>query len=191
MPVHLYLGGKPVTALLVPADERMVLPVGLLLLLPLHWMLLGLVLVHRPWMDAAPPYVELVFTQLALPAPLLGMNLFDVFLDLRLPTECRTAALPPGAGVADEGVNSVDVLLPATSSTEGLVALVALKSSYLLVHSLDVLLQVRITAVMKTTLGRFKGFLLQMNSLKITSHMSLLIKPLPTLWAHVDHPFME
>ena len=53
VPVHLHLGGEPVTAFLVLADERMVLPVGLLLLLPLHWMLLGLVLVHLPWIDAA------------------------------------------------------------------------------------------------------------------------------------------
>ena len=84
VPVHLYLGGEPVTALLVPADERMVLPVGLLLLLPLHWMLLGLVLVHLPWLDAAPPYVELVFTQLALPAPLLSVVSANVVLKLFL-----------------------------------------------------------------------------------------------------------
>ena len=143
MPVHLYLGGEPVTALLVPADERMILPVGLLLLLPLHWMLLGLVLVHLPWSDAAPPDVKLVLAQLALPAPLLGVDLSDVYLDLALLTECDTAALPPGAGVADEGVHSVDVDLPVTSIPKTLEAEITLESFYLLVHSLDVPLQMR------------------------------------------------
>ena len=181
MPVHLHLSGEPVTALLVLAGERMVFPVGLLLLLPLHWMFLGLVPVHLHWVDAAPPDVELVLAQLALPAPLLGVDSSLVDFNHALVRASPGTPLPPSAGVADEGVNSVDVLLPATSMTEGLVALVALKSSYLLVHSVDVPLQARTIAVMKTTLGTFKRFLLQMNSLKMPSHISLLIKPLPTL----------
>ena len=142
MPIHLHLSGEHITALLVLADERMDLPEGLLLLLPLNWMLLGLVLVHIPWLDAAPPDVELVLAQLALPAPLLGVNLYDVGLDLALRTECRTAALPPGAGVADEGVHRVGVPLSFTSLTETLAAEFTLESFYLLVHSLDVNLQV-------------------------------------------------
>ena len=93
VPVHLHLGGEPVTAFLVLADERMVLPVGLLLLLPLHGMLLGLVLVHLPWIDAAPPGVKLVLAQLALPAPLLGVDSSDVYLDQALLSASPGAAL--------------------------------------------------------------------------------------------------
>ena len=120
MPVHLHLSGEPVTALLVLADERMVLPVGLLLLLPLHWMFLGLVLVHLPSQNAAPPDVELVLAQLALPAPLLGVDTSDVDLDHSLLTQCCTAALPPGAGIPDEGMDTVDVPLHVTSLSKAL-----------------------------------------------------------------------
>ena len=80
MPIHLHLSGEHITALLVLADKRMVLPIGVLLLLPLNRMLLGLMLVHLPWLYAAPPDVELVLAQLALPAPLLGVDTSDVDL---------------------------------------------------------------------------------------------------------------
>ena len=82
--VHLHFGSKTVAALLVLADERMAPSVGLLLLLPLHGMLIGLVLPHLPWEDAAPPDVELVLAQLALPAPLLSVVSANVVLKLFL-----------------------------------------------------------------------------------------------------------
>ena len=71
VPVLLHLCLVPVEALLVLADEGMVPPVGLLLLLPLHGVLLGLVVVHLIGVEAAPPDVKLVLAQLALEAPLL------------------------------------------------------------------------------------------------------------------------
>ena len=191
VPVHLHLSGEAINALLVLADERMLLSVGVLLLLPLNWMLLGLVIVHQPWSDATPPDVELVLAQLALPTPLLGEDLSDVDLDLALPTECRTATLPPGAGVTDEGVHSIDMDLPITSLTKILVAVFTIEGFYLLVHCLDVPLQNRTIAETQTTLVTLVWFLLQMNRLEMLGHISLQIKPLPTLWALVDHTFMD
>ena len=64
--VLLHLSLVPVEAPLVLADVGVVPPVGLLLLLPLHGVLLGLVNVHLAGLDAAPPDVELVLAQLTL-----------------------------------------------------------------------------------------------------------------------------
>jgi len=72
VPLALHLGSIPVLALLVLAHEGVGLAVGFLFLLPLHGVLLGLVLVHLPRVDAAPPDPLLLLAQLALPAPLLG-----------------------------------------------------------------------------------------------------------------------
>ena len=80
----LHLSLVPVEALLVLAHERMVPPVGLPLLFPLHRVLLGLVLLHLPRVDAAPPDVKLVLAQLALQAPLLGVGTSYVVLDISL-----------------------------------------------------------------------------------------------------------
>ena len=82
MPLLLHLSLVPVEALLVPADEGMVPPVGLLFLLPLHGVLLGPVLVHFLGVDAAPPDVKIVLAQLTLEAPLLGVGTPDVVLKL-------------------------------------------------------------------------------------------------------------
>jgi hypothetical protein len=71
MSVLLHLSLVPVEAPVVLADEGMVFPVGLLLLLPLHAVLLGPVLLHLLGVEAAPPDVKLVLAQLALEAPLL------------------------------------------------------------------------------------------------------------------------
>lgn len=73
MSVALNLGSESVKAPLVPADERVVPLEGLLLLLPLNRVLLGPVIVHLGGVDAAPPDVQLVFTQLALQGPFLGV----------------------------------------------------------------------------------------------------------------------
>ena len=78
MPVNLYFRGKPFLTLLDLAYVWMVLPEGLLLLFPFHGMVLGLVLVHLPWVDTSPPDPLLVLTQLALPAPLLGVDLANM-----------------------------------------------------------------------------------------------------------------
>ena len=66
VPVLLHLSLVPVEALLVLADVGMVPPVSLLLLLPLHGVLLGLVLAHLSGEEIAPPDVELVLAQLTL-----------------------------------------------------------------------------------------------------------------------------
>ena len=117
VPLLLHLSVVPVQALLVLADERMVPPVSLLLVLPLHGVLLGLVLVHLSGEEAAPPDIKLVFAQLALEAPLLGVGTAYVVLDCTLLTSGPGAALP-GAGVADVGVNRLHVLLPVTSKKD-------------------------------------------------------------------------
>ena len=114
VPLLLPLSLVPVEALLVLADEGMVPPVGLLLLLPLHRVLLGPMLVHLPWVDTAPPDVKLVLAQLTLKTPLLCVGTAYVVLEVGLGLGLVGAALP-GAGVADVGVNTFNVLLPVTS----------------------------------------------------------------------------
>ena len=57
--VLLHLSLISVEALLVLADEGMVPPVGLLLLLPLHGVLLGPVLVHLLRLDATTTDIKL------------------------------------------------------------------------------------------------------------------------------------
>ena len=74
VPINFLLGSKSLATLLHFADVRMSLSEGLLLLLPLHGMVLRPVLVHPTWLDTSPPDALLVFTQLALPAPLLGVD---------------------------------------------------------------------------------------------------------------------
>ena len=78
VPVNFNFRGEPFFTLLDLAHMRMLLPEQLLLLLPLHWMVLGLVLLHLPWKKASPPDTLLFLTQLALPAPLLGVDLANM-----------------------------------------------------------------------------------------------------------------
>jgi hypothetical protein len=80
VPVLLHFSLVPAEELLVIADKGVVLPVGSLLLLPLHGVLLGPVLVHLSWEDIAPPDVKLVLSQLTLDALLLGVGTPEVVL---------------------------------------------------------------------------------------------------------------
>jgi len=135
VPLLFHLSLVPVEALLVLADKGMLPPVGLLLLLPLHRVLLGLMLLHLTGLDAAPPDVELVLAQLALQAPLLGVGTAYVVLELSLGVGLVGAALP-GAGVADVGVNRLYVSLPITSLAKALLAMLTLESPDILMNSL-------------------------------------------------------
>ena len=74
VPINFHFGSKSLPILLHLADVRVRLSEGLLLLLPLHGMILCLMLVHLPWEETSPPDALLVITQLALPAPLLGVD---------------------------------------------------------------------------------------------------------------------
>ena len=112
VPVNFNFRGEPFFTLLDLAHMRMLLPEQLLLLLPLHWMVLGLMLLHLSWIDASPPNTLLVLTQLALPAPLLGVNSSNMeWYLLLLPCTVATSTTP-GTGVADAKVNSLDMFLP-------------------------------------------------------------------------------
>ena len=101
VPVSFHLGGKSLPTLLHLADMRVRLSEGLLLLLPLHGMFLRLMLVHLPWVDTSPPDTLLVFTQLALPAPLLSVDLANMEWQLSLPPRSEATSSTPGAGVAE------------------------------------------------------------------------------------------
>ena len=101
VPVNFHLGSKPLSALLHLADVRVRLSEGLLILLPLHGMVLGFVLVHLPWVDTSPPDTLLIFTELALPAPLLSMDPAHVVGQPVLPPCSEAASSTPCAGVAD------------------------------------------------------------------------------------------
>ena len=83
VPILLHLSLVPVEALLKLADEGVVPPVDLLLLLPLQGVLLGPVIVHLLGVEAAPPDVKLVLAQLTLPAPLLCVGTAYVELNLK------------------------------------------------------------------------------------------------------------
>ena len=74
VPVYFHFGGEPLPTLIDLTHVWMLFPERLLLLLPLHGVVLGLVLLHHPWLDTSPPDPLLVFTQLALPAPLLRVD---------------------------------------------------------------------------------------------------------------------
>ena len=137
VPVLLHLSLVPVEALLVLTDVGMLPPVGLLLLLPLHGVLLGLMLVHLLGEEAAPPDVKLVLAQLTLQAPLLGVGTAHMVLDLTFLTSGPGAALP-GAGVADVGVDSLHVRLPTTSLAKALLTMFTLESPDLVMNSLNV-----------------------------------------------------
>ena len=137
VPVLLHLSLVPVEAHLEAADEGTVPPVSLLLLLPLHGVLLSPVLVHLPWEDTSPPDVKLVLAQLALKAPLLGVGTTNVILEMGL-GGCLVATVLPGAGVANVGVDNIHVLLPVTSFTKALVAMLAFKRSNFVMNSLGV-----------------------------------------------------
>ena len=76
--INFHLGSESLPTLLHFADMRVRLSEGLLLLLPLHGMFLSLVFVHLPWVETSPPDTLLIFTQLALPAPLLGVDLANM-----------------------------------------------------------------------------------------------------------------
>ena len=138
VPLLLHLSLVPVEAPSVLADERMLPPVGLLLLLPLHWVLLGPVLLHLIGLDAAPPDGKLVLAQLTLKTPLLGVDFAYVVLEVGLGLGLVGAALP-SAGVADVGVNTFNVPLPVTQLAKALPTLLALESSYLFMNSFYVL----------------------------------------------------
>ena len=100
VPVNFNFRGEPFFTLPDLAHMRMLLPEQLLLLLPLHWMVLGLVLVHPPWRNASPPDTLLVLTQLALPAPLLGVDLANMVWQLILPPCSVATPTTPSTGVA-------------------------------------------------------------------------------------------
>ena len=78
VPVNFHFRSEPFLTPFNLAHVWMILPEHLLLLLPLHGMVLGLMLFHRPWEDTSPPDPLLVLTQLALPAPLLGVDLANM-----------------------------------------------------------------------------------------------------------------
>jgi len=179
VPLHLHLGPEPVVAPLVLAHMWVVPLVGLLLLLPLHGMLPLPVLVHLPWEDAAPPDVHLVLAQLALDAPLLCVGTASVVLDLGLLVGGPGAA-SPGAGVADVEVDSLDVLLPATSQAKALVAMFALEGPDLVMYGLDVCGEVPLLCKLHSTLGTLEVLHSSMN-LEMPVHVTFLGKPLPTL----------
>ena len=101
VPINFRLSSESLPTLLYLADVRVRLSEGLLLLLPLYGMVLLLVLVHLPWVETSPPDTLLVFTQLALPAPLLGVNLANMEGQLSLLPCSEATATTPGAGVAD------------------------------------------------------------------------------------------
>ena len=122
----LHLGPKPVEAPLELAHKGVVPPVGLLLLLPLHRVLLCPVLVHLTREDAAPPDVQLVLAQLALQAPLLCVGPSSVVLDLPLLVSCPVTVWP-GAVVANVQVNSLNVYLPGTSTAKALPTVLTLE----------------------------------------------------------------
>ena len=180
----LHLSLIPVEALLELADEGMVPPVGLLLLLPLHRVLLGLVPVHLIWVNTAPPDIKLVLAKLALQAPLLGVGTAHVVLELKLAVGLVGAALP-GAGVADVGVNRFDVHLPVTYGTKALLAILTLEGPDLVMNSLNVLGKRDILAELQATFSALVMLFLLMNNLVMPHHDSLLSKPLSTLWTLV------
>ena len=133
VPVLLHLSLVSVETLLVFADIWMVPHVGLLFLLPLNGVLLGPVLVHFSWVNAAPPDVKLVFTQLTLQAPLLGVGTTNVVLEVVL-SECLVGAALPGAGVASFRVDNLHVPLPVTSLPKTLVTKFTFKSPDLVMN---------------------------------------------------------
>ena len=134
MPLPLHQSLVPIEAPFEAADEGVVSPVGLLILLPLHGMLLGLVLVHLPRVDTAPPDVELVLTHLTLKAPLLGVGTTNVILEMGF-GGCLVATVLPSAGVANVRVDDIHVLLPVASFPKALVAMLTLKSSNFVMNS--------------------------------------------------------
>ena len=188
--VLLHLGLEPVETLLVLADEGMVPPVGLLLLLPLHGVLLGPVLVHLLGVDAAPPDVKLILAQLTLPAPLLSVDTAYVELNPTFLVSGPGTALP-GAGVADVGVNTFNVLLPVTSQPKALPTLITLKSPDLLMNSFDVLGESVLLGKLYTTLVTLVVLFLLMNILEMRSHVGFVSKPPPTLWTLVANSLMN
>ena len=101
VPVYFYLGSKPLLTLLHLAYVRVCLSEGLLLLLPLHGMVLCLVLLHYPREETSPPDTFLVFTQLALPAPLLGVDLANMVWQPFLPHCGEATSTTPSAGVTE------------------------------------------------------------------------------------------
>ena len=101
VPVNFNLGSKPLPTLLHLTDIRVRLSEGLLLLLPLYRMVLRLMFVHLPWEETSPPDTLLVFTQLALPAPLLSVDLANMVWQPILPPCSEATTSTPGAGVAE------------------------------------------------------------------------------------------
>ena len=133
VPVLLHLSLVSVLTLLVLADIGMVLPVGLLLLLPLHRLLLGPVLIHLPGKEAAPPVVKLVLAQLALQAPLFSVGTPYMVLELG-PCVGLVGAALPRAGVASVVVDNFHVPLPVTSLCKALVTLYTFESPDLVMN---------------------------------------------------------
>ena len=100
MPVNFHFRSEPFATLLDLAHVWMFFPISLLLLLPLHGVVLGLMLFHHPWIYTSPPDTLLLLTKLALPAPLLGVDLANMVWQLILPPSCETTPSTPGTGVA-------------------------------------------------------------------------------------------
>ena len=166
MPVLLYLGPKPVEALLEGADEWVVPLVCLLLLLPLQLVLLGPMLVHLSREDAAPPDTQLVLTQLTLQAPLLCVGTPSVVLDLSLLVR-GPVAVWPGAGVANVEMDTFNVFLPVDSLAKALITVLTSEGSNLFMDSCDVRSQMLLSAKLHPTLGTLELLLLLVDSLEM------------------------
>ena len=114
-----------------------------------------------------------------------------VVLEMGLSAGVVGAALP-GAGVSNVGVNNLNVPLPVTSLGEALLTMLTLESPYLLVDSLYVLVEILPHAELQATLITLVVvLLLLMNSLVMHSHVTLMSKPLHTLFTFVIHPLMN
>merc|ERR1719369_1688739 len=112
----------------------MLFPVGLLLFLPFHGMVLGLMLIHLPWMNASPPDTLLVLAQLALPAPLLGVDLSNMIWQPFLPPCSVATPTTPGTGVTEAKVESFNMPLPMCSLTKTLPTVFTLERFDLVVN---------------------------------------------------------
>ena len=191
VPVNFLLGSKPLLTLLHLADMRVRLSEGLLLLLPLYGMILFLVLVHRPWKETSPPDALLVFTELALPAPLLSVDLAHVICHLVLPPRSVTTPPTPGAGVADTQVKGFNVLLPVTIRTKPLSTVFTLVRFDIIMSCLDMPGEILLCSELDSTCRALEISLIVMHRPKVPDHISLLPKPLPTLFTLVVHTFMD
>ena len=190
VPINFHFRGEPFSTLPNLTHVWMFLPKGLLLLLPLHGMVLGLVLLHLRWMNASPPDSLLVLTQLALPAPLLGVDSSNMVWQLILPPCSEATPTTPGAGVAKAKMDSLDMSLPVTSLTKTLPAVITLEGFDLIVNCLDMTGESILHGKLDTTCRTLKILLLEMDSLEVFLHLLLLSKPSPAFFALVIYTIM-